>query len=105
MATQPGLSSKAAAALVQPYYDALLARTPSAVRASVGAVTTPDWQNCTDKDVCEAREAAIRRWSEITKLIPDFNIELSEVLVTDNTVIARGKLSGSPIGALMGVDP
>lgn len=34
-AATPVLSQKAAAALVQPYYDALLSRTPNAVRINV----------------------------------------------------------------------
>lgn len=99
------LDPKTAAILVQPYYDALLARTPGAVRASAESVTTPNWRNCTDEDVCETREAAIKRWSGIRKLIPNFDIELREVLVAGNKVVVRGELSGSPVGPLMGVDP
>lgn len=55
--------------------------------------------------MCETREAAIKWWSEIQSLIPDFNIELREVMVAGDKVIVRGELSGSPTGPLMGVDP
>jgi predicted ester cyclase len=105
LSAAPALSRKAAAALVQPYYDALLARTPGAVRANVEAVTTPSWHNCTDEDVCETREAAIKRWSEIRSLIPDFSIKLRDVLVAGDKIIVRGELSGRPVGPLMDVDP
>lgn len=105
LAKTPIQDSRIAAVLVQPYYNALLARTPDAVRASIESVTPSNWRNCTDEEVCETREAAIRRWSEIRKLIPDFNIELREVLVAGDKVIVRGVLSGTPVGPLMGVSP
>lgn len=105
MADAAVLDPKSAAVLVQPYYDALLARTPGAVRASAESVTTANWRNCTDEDVCETREAAIERWSGIRKLIPDFDIEIREVLVAGDEVVVRDELNGTPVGPLMGVDP
>lgn len=100
------MSTEAATAFVQPYYNALMAPSPAAVRASTESITALNWRNCTDENVCETREAAIKRWSGLRKLIPDFKIELREVIVAGNKIVVRGEMTGTPAGhAFMGVDP
>jgi len=102
---RPVLSSRAAAALVQPYYDAVTGLTPERVRASAEAVTTASWHNCSDEGVCETRDQAIKRWSGIRKLIPDVSIVIREVLVSGNKIVVRGEMTGTPAKAIFGVEP
>lgn len=94
-----------ALALVQPYYDALLAPTPDRVRGLVERATSPDWRNCTDEDVCETRDEAIARWGSHRQLIPDLDLEIRDVLVSGNKIVVRGRMTGTPNRPLMGVDP
>ncbi len=106
IAESPLFSTKEAAVFVKPYYDALMASTPAGVRSSAESVTAATWRNCTDEDVCETRQAAITRWSGLRKLIPDFHIEMREVLVMGNKIVVRGEMTGTPAGhSFMGVDP
>ncbi len=106
VAQSPILSAKDAARFVKPYYDALMAPTPAAVRSIAESVTAPNWHNCIDETVCETREQAITRWGGLRKLIPDFNIEMREVFVVGNKIIVRGEMTGTPVGhSFFGVDP
>ena len=91
---------------MKPYYDALLVLTPAGVRSNVESVIAPTWQRCTDQDICETREAAITRWSGLRKLIPDFHLEIGEVLDAGNKTIVRGEMTGTPArNSFMGFDP
>lgn len=101
----PVMDVETARALVQPYYNALLAPTPALVRSLAEGATSPDWRNCTDETVCETREDAIKRWSGHRSYIPDLDLHIHEVLVSGNKVVVRGRMTGSPTQPLMGVDP
>ena len=99
------LAPVTARALIQPYYDALLAKTPENVRSIAEGVTTEDWTNCTDDDVCEKREEAIARWAGHIALIPDLDLQIREVLVSGDKVVVRGRMTGTPTAEVMGVAP
>lgn len=99
------LDEETARAIVQPYYDALLAQTPEEVREIAERATTPDWVNCTDEGVCETREQAITRWSGHRAFIPDLDLEIRELVASGDKVVVRGVMSGSPTAPIMGVDP
>lgn len=101
----PAMDVEAARTLVQPYYDALLAPTPALVRSLLEGATIPEWRNCTDDTVCETRDEAIERWSGHRSYIPDLDLRIQEVLVAGNRIVVRGRMTGSPIQPLMGVDP
>ena len=51
------------------------------------------------------RLPAITRWSGRIARLPNFHIEMREVLVSGNRVIVRSELTGVPAGTFMGIDP
>lgn len=91
--------------LVRPIYEALTASTPAEVRARLEAITSPDWENCSENDSCETREATITRWTARITLVPDFRFEVREVLAVGNKVVVRSEASGTPRGPFLGLEP
>lgn len=105
VASPTNLRPEAAIALVRPFYEAVTAPTPQAVRRSAESVTTPDWRNCSDEDVCETREQAIARWGGLRRLIPDVRLQVREVLVSGSKIVVRGELTGTPVAPIQGIPP
>ncbi len=96
---------KDALTIVRPLYEALTAESPDKVRSRLEAATSTDWQNCSDNQTCETREATIARWSARIVRVPDFRFEIREVLVSGNRIIVRSEATGAPAGPFMGADP
>jgi predicted ester cyclase len=101
----PLADPKDALAVVHPLYEALTAAAPNDVRSRLEAATSADWQNCSDNQICETREATISRWSARIERVPDFRFDIREVLVSGNRIIVRSEAAGTPAGPFMGTDP
>ncbi|NVK31237.1 MAG: ester cyclase [Gammaproteobacteria bacterium] len=92
-------------ATVQAFYD-LLSNAGSASHAEAfTAATSEDWESIGNySGENKSKPAFIGQMEYFSKLVPDLNWEVVEMIQAENKVVVRGRASGTPVGPLFGVD-
>lgn len=90
---------------VQKFYDFLSNPGSETHAEALKAVVAEDWESIGDySGNAKSREAFIGQLSGFSKLIPDMNWAVEDMIEADDTVIVRGRATGTPVGPLFGVD-
>jgi len=92
--------------LVQSFYDFLSNPASEQHAAAFAAATDDNWQSIGDySGKNKKRDQFIGQVSGFfAKLMPDLNWEVQEMIQEGNTVVVRGRATGTPQGPLFGVD-
>jgi steroid delta-isomerase-like uncharacterized protein len=90
---------------VQKFYDFLSNPGSETHADALVAVIADDWQSVGDySGDAKSREAFIGQLGGFSKLIPDLNWSVEDMIEADGKVIVRGRATGTPVGPLFGVD-
>lgn len=90
---------------VQKFYDFLSNPGSETHAEALVAVIADDWQSIGDySGDAKSREAFIGQLGGFSKLIPDLNWSVEDMIEADGKVIVRGRATGTPVGPLFGVD-
>lgn len=92
-------------AVVEPFY-AFLSNPTSAAHADAARVAMADgWVSIGDySGASKSADKFIGQIGGFGKLIPNMNWEMVEVIEAGDTVIVRGRATGTPQGPMFGVD-
>jgi predicted ester cyclase len=89
--------------IIKVFYSNFSVPTAAPNAELIAATTTEDWQSCSSDDNCRGREASAKVFAGFAKAIPNLKHEIKDVVVTDNRIVVRGVLSGTPSGEFFGV--
>ncbi|WP_150526305.1 ester cyclase [Roseibium sediminis] len=90
---------------VQVFYDYLSNPGSKAHADAFLKVTTADWQSIGDySGQTKSKEKLVGQLSGFAKLIPDLKWEVQDMYQDGNTIVVRGRATGTPVGPLFGVD-
>ncbi len=91
--------------IIGPFYSLLNVATRGDVVATENSVLAPDYESCSGylPSECRGREAMIKAVEGFAKSIPDMRFDIKDVLVSEDRVVVRGELTGTPAGDLFGV--
>jgi predicted ester cyclase len=97
------LSVENARTIVTPFYEAL--NRPAGIDAVklIEQTTSSDWITCGGNDACIPREKFIDGFKDRGSALPALKWEIKEILIAGNRIIVRGKASGTPSGAFLGI--
>ncbi|MGL4767287.1 MAG: ester cyclase [Formosimonas sp.] len=73
------------------------------VAVNVKSGTTSDWQSCASATDCRGQDLSIKVFGGFGQMIPDMRHSISQVVVSGDTIVVRGELSGTPAGDFFGV--
>lgn len=99
------LSADEARAQLAPYYEMLNQPADKDLKALAAQVLAPDWKSYASETDVRGRDAFVAQVVGFGKLIPDLRWEIKDVLVDGQRVVVRSEASGTPAGALFGVQP
>ncbi|MGH1542990.1 MAG: ester cyclase [Arenicella sp.] len=90
---------------IEPFYDFLSnPASENHAKAFVASVTT-DWQSIGNySGVNKTQEKFVQQIKGFSKLIPDLDWAIQDVIVKGDTVVVRSRATGTPNGPLFGVD-
>ena len=92
-------------ASVQIFYDFLSNPGSESHARSLKAVLADGWQSIGDySGKSKSTDAFVGQLGGFSKLIPDLNWAVEEMIEADGKVIVRGRATGTPGGPLFGVD-
>lgn len=92
-------------ASVGKFYDFLSNPGSEAHAEALKTAVAEDWQSIGDySGDAKSREAFIGQLGGFSKLIPDLNWAVEEMIVAGDRIIVRGRATGTPVGPLFGVD-
>ena len=90
---------------VQTFYDFLSNPGSKSHAETFRANVTADWKSIGDySGKSKSADAFIGQLGFFSKLIPDLNWKIEEMIQAGDRVIVRGRASGTPKGPLFGVD-
>ena len=90
---------------VAKFYDFLSNPGSEAHAEALKTVVAEDWQSIGDySGDAKSREAFIGQLGGFSKLIPDLNWAVEEMIEAGDRIIVRGRATGTPVGPLFGVD-
>ena len=90
---------------VQKFYDFLSNPGSESHAEALKLVVAEDWESIGDySGEAKSRDAFIGQLGGFAKLIPDMNWAVEEMIEADNTIIVRGRATGTPVGPFFGVD-
>ncbi|MEM7189850.1 MAG: ester cyclase [Pseudomonadota bacterium] len=92
-------------AVVEPFY-AFLSNAGSQTHAAAARATMADgWESIGDySGKAKTADGFFKQLGGFSKLIPDMNWEMVEVIEAGDKVIVRGRATGTPVGPMFGVD-
>ncbi|MEM1161859.1 MAG: ester cyclase [Pseudomonadota bacterium] len=92
-------------AVVEPFY-AFLSNSGSETHAAAARASMAEgWQSIGDySGKAKSADGFFKQLNGFSKLIPDMNWEMVEVIEAGDKVIVRGKATGTPVGPMFGVD-
>lgn len=99
------MTNEEAMQIISPLYDALNHPGSKDVAALANQVLAERWRSFNSNSTNKTREEFVAQVIGFGKLIPDLSWRIDEVLVAGDRVIVRSELSGTPVGAFMGVHP
>lgn len=92
-------------ASVQKFYDFLSNPGSEAHAEALVEVIADDWLSIGGySDDAKSREAFMAQLGGFSKLVPDLNWAVEEMIEADGKVIVRGRATGTPVGPFFGVD-
>jgi predicted ester cyclase len=92
-------------AVVQTFYDFLSNPASQDHAESLRASLADDWKSIGDySGRSKSSDQFVGQIGGFSKLIPDLNWAVEEMIVAGNRVIVRGRATGTPQGPLFGVD-
>ena len=90
---------------VQKFYDFLSNPGSESHAGALKAVLADDWQSVGDySGKSKSPDAFVGQLGGFSKLIPDLNWAVEDMIEADGKVIVRGRATGTPVGPLFGVD-
>lgn len=107
MFAMPTVGSAAAGEkeVVQAFYDYLSNPTSDVHTEAVKSATSENWESVGDySGQNKSIEMFVGQIGGFGKLIPDMNWAVEEMIQEGNTVVVRGRATGTPNGPMFGVD-
>lgn len=90
---------------VQVFYDFLSNPGSETHADAFKSVAAEDWESIGDySGKTKSRDAFVGQLGGFAKLIPDMNWAVQDMFQDGDTVIVRGRATGTPAGPLFGVD-
>lgn len=100
---QTALTPAQARAAIMPLYTTFTQPVAGDVKTLLEQGTTSDWKSCASETECRGREESIKVFLGFGKALPDMKHSIQEIIVSGDTVVVRGELSGTPAGDFFGV--
>ncbi|MEM8797952.1 MAG: ester cyclase [Pseudomonadota bacterium] len=92
-------------AVVQKFYDFLSNPTSANHAAAVKTATSEKWESIGDySGKVKSRDKFVAQVGGFGKLIPDLNWAVEDMIEDGDTIVVRGRATGTPAGPLFGVD-
>jgi len=99
------LDMQTARSLATTFYQALNASSRDTIASLLSEATTQNWKNCSTNEYCQTREESVQRWSGRVEVIPDFKWVEKELIVGENSFVARGEVTGTPAKPFLNLAP
>ena len=95
------LTEKAAKDIVQPFYSYLSNPGSKAAAEKARAAFDPNWHSYYDNHGYKGLDQTIKGIAGFAKAVPNLNWEIKDVKVAGDTIIVRGKATGTPAGRIL----
>lgn len=92
-------------ATVQKFYDLLSNPGSESHQAAMKAGTAPTWESIADySGKSKSIDAFLDQMGGFSKLIPDLNWAVEDMIESGDTIVVRSRATGTPVAPFFGVD-